>query len=236
MFEKFISTIKKGVKKENVLFSLLIALICIGGSNVSASVLDIIELHFELSNSTSFYPKKSNTIEKKFKNSDLRFVLSESEDFINTDLTELLKSSDREKILANYILDGINLEQALNYHYNSQGNQLNSDKAQLASCQWDLNTANTNYKTALSTNQETLYTLALNQAKKARTCIGEYSVSTSSLTALNKKISHYRSAIQKRIHYLQENQNTIIKNYDMLNINKLRELQSITSVLESTKK
>ena len=135
MFEKFISTIKKGVKKENVLFSLLIALICIGGSNVSASVLDIIELHFELSNSTSFYPKKSNTIEKKFKNSDLRFVLSESEDFINTDLTELLKSSDREKILANYILDGINLEQALNYHYNSQGNQLNSDKAQLASCQ-----------------------------------------------------------------------------------------------------
>ena len=135
MFEKFISTIKKGMKKENVLFSLLIALICIGGSSVSASVLDIIELHFELSNSTSFYPKKSNTIEKKFKNSDLRFVLSESEDFINTDLTELLKASDREKVLTNYILDGINLEQALNYHYNSQGNQLNSDKAQLASCQ-----------------------------------------------------------------------------------------------------
>lgn len=135
MFEKFISTIKKGVKKENVLFSLFIALICIGGSSVSASVLDIIELHFEFSNNTSFYPKKSNTIEKKFKNSDLRFVLSESEDFINTDLTELLKVSDREKVLTNYILDGINLEQALNYHYNSQGNQLNSDKEQLASCQ-----------------------------------------------------------------------------------------------------
>ena len=135
MFEKIISTIKKGAKKENVLFSLLIALICIGGSSVSASVLDIIELHFELSNSTSFYPKKLTTIEKKFKNSDLRFVLSESEDFINTDLTELLKASDREKVLTNYILDGINLEQALNYHYNSQGNQLNSDKAQLASCQ-----------------------------------------------------------------------------------------------------
>ena len=129
MFEKIISTIKKGVKKENVLFSLLIALICV------ASVLDIIELHFELSDSTSFYPKKSNTIEKKFKNSDLRFVLSESEDFINTDLTELLKVSDREKALAHYILDGINLEQALNYHYNSQSNQLNNDKAQLASCQ-----------------------------------------------------------------------------------------------------
>lgn len=135
MFEKIISIIKKGVKKENVLFSLLIALICIGGSSVSASVLDIIELHFELSNSTSFYPKKSTTIEKKFKNSDLRFVLSESEDFMNTDLTELLKASDREKVLTNYILDGINLEQALNYHYNSQGNQLNSDKVQLASCQ-----------------------------------------------------------------------------------------------------
>ena len=85
-------------------------------------------------------------------------------------------------------------------------------------------------------NQEPLYTQAINQAKKARTCIGEYSVSTSSLTALNKKISRYLSAIQKRIHYLQENQNTIIKNYDMLNINKLRELQSIASVLESTKK
>ena len=62
-------------------------------------------------------------------------MLSESEDFINTDLTELLKASDREKVLTNYILDGINLEQALNYHYNSQGNQLNNDKAHLASCQ-----------------------------------------------------------------------------------------------------
>lgn len=135
MFEKFISTIKKGLKKENILFSLLIVLICIGGSSVSASVLDIIKLHFELSNSDSFYPKKSTTIEKRFKNSDLRFVLSESEDFINTDLTKLLKVSDREKVLTNYILDGINLEQALNYHYNSQGNQLNNDKAHLTSCQ-----------------------------------------------------------------------------------------------------
>ena len=62
-------------------------------------------------------------------------MLSESEDFINTDLTELLKASYREKVLTNYILDGINLEQALSYHYNSQGNQLNNDKAQLASCQ-----------------------------------------------------------------------------------------------------
>ena len=62
-------------------------------------------------------------------------MLSESEDFINTDLIEFLKVSDREKVLTNYILDGINLEQALNYHYNSQGNQLNNDKAQLASCQ-----------------------------------------------------------------------------------------------------
>ena len=62
-------------------------------------------------------------------------MLSESEDFINTDLTELLKVSDREKALAHYILDGINLEQALNYHYNSQSNQLNNDKEQLASCQ-----------------------------------------------------------------------------------------------------
>lgn len=85
-------------------------------------------------------------------------------------------------------------------------------------------------------NQEPLYTQAINQAKKARTCIGEYSVSTSSLTALNNKISRYRSAIQKRTQYLQQNQNIIIKNYDMLNINKLRELQSITSALESTKK
>ena len=89
-------------------------------------------------------------------------------------------------------------------------------------------------------NQEPLYTQAINQAKKARTCIGEYSVSTSSLTTLNHKIARYRTAIQKRTQYLQQylqqNQNIIIKNYDMLNINKLRELQRITSALESTKK
>ena len=76
------------------------------GGGVSASVLDIIDLHFQLAGSSFIYHNiTQNQLQKKFKNSDLWFVLSESEEFINTDLTQLLNTSDRENALANYILD-----------------------------------------------------------------------------------------------------------------------------------
>lgn len=76
------------------------------GGGVSASVLDIIDLHFQLADSNFIYHNiTQNQLKKKFKNSDLWFVLSESEEFINTDLTQLLNTSDRENVLANYILD-----------------------------------------------------------------------------------------------------------------------------------
>lgn len=76
------------------------------GGGVSASVLDIIDLHFQLADSSFVYQNSvQNQLQKKFKNSDLWFVLSESEEFINTDLTQLLNTSDRENALANYILD-----------------------------------------------------------------------------------------------------------------------------------
>ena len=76
------------------------------GGGVSASVLDIIDLHFQFADSSFVYQNiTQNQLQKKFKNSDLWFVLSESEEFINTDLTQLLNTSDRENILANYILD-----------------------------------------------------------------------------------------------------------------------------------
>lgn len=206
------------------------------GGGVSASVLDIVELHFQLADSSFVYQISPQQTQKKFKNSDLWFVLSESDEFINTDLTQLLNTSDREKVLSNYVLDGLNLEQTLSYHYNQQSSQLNSDRAQLAACQADLNLANANYRSALANNQELLYNQALRQAKQARTCIGDYSVSSSSLATLNNKIARYRNAIQKRTQYLQANQALIVQNYDMLNMQKLRELQNITSALESTKK
>lgn len=76
------------------------------GGGVSASVLDIIDLHFQLADSNFIYHNiTQNQLQKKFKNSDLWFVLSESEEFINTDLTQLLNTSDRENVLTNYILD-----------------------------------------------------------------------------------------------------------------------------------
>lgn len=236
MFGDFMTKIRGISRKKVWLLTLFLGGIALIGGGVSASVLDIIELHFQLADSSFVYQNSPQQTEKKFKNSDLWFVLSESDEFIHTDLTQLLNTPDREKAISNYILDGVNLEQALSYHYNTQSTQLNSEKAQLASCQADLNLANTNYRSALANNQESLYNQALSLAKQARTCIGDYSVSSSSLASLNNKIARYRNAIQKRTQYLQANQALIIQNYDMLNMQKLRELQSITSALESTKK
>lgn len=237
MIRQIVHKIHIFLRKKIWLLSLFLGGVALIGGGVSASVLDIIDLHFQLADSSFVYQNSvQNQLQKKFKNSDLWFVLSESEEFINTDLTQLLNTSDREKALANYILDWLNLEQTLSYHYNQQSSQLNADKTQLATCQADLNIANTNYRSALENNQETLYNQALRQVKQARTCIWEYGVSTSSLATLNNKIVRYRNAIQRRTEYLQANQSLIIKNYDMLNLQKLRELQKITSALESTKK
>ena len=237
MIQQIARKISIFLRKKIWLLSLFLGGGALIGGGVSASVLDIIDLHFQLAESSFVYQNiTQNQLQKKFKNSDLWFVLSESEEFINTDLTQLLNTSDRENVLANYILDWLNLEQILGYHYNQQSSQLNAEKTQLATCQADLNIANANYRSALENNQEALYDQALRQVKQARTCIWEYGVSTSSLATLNNKIVRYRNAIQRRTQYLQANQSLIIKNYDMLNLQKLRELQKITSVLESTKK
>ena len=75
------------------------------GGGVSASVLDIIDLHFQLADSSFVYQNiTQNQLQKKFKNSDLWFVLSESEEFINTDLTQLLNTSDRENVLFSLLI------------------------------------------------------------------------------------------------------------------------------------
>ena len=159
MIQQIARKISIFLRKKIWLLSLFLGGGALIGGGVSASVLDIIDLHFQLADSSFVYQNiTQNQLQKKFKNSDLWFVLSESEEFINTDLTQLLNTSDRENVLANYILDWLNLEQTLSYHYNQQSSQLNAEKTQLAACQADLNIANANYRSALENNQKLFMT------------------------------------------------------------------------------
>lgn len=178
---------------------------------------------------THITPKSQNQ-----QNTDIWFILQESEDFIKTDLTQLLKTDNRSSILNDYIADGENLIQGLNYHYNQNATELQMSKSVLNTCKVQLSSANNNYNSALVHNNEILYNNAIVQAKQARSCIGEQSVSISSLQNLNRRIDRYRLAVNKRTSYLQNNRNTIINNYELLDSKKLSELQSITSILNST--
>lgn len=132
------------------------------------------ERHFQLADPSLVTPVLNPSVQntqQRFTNTDLRFVLEEIETFMNTDLTQLLASANPQRALDDYLIDGANLTQALNYHYLKQESQLSADKNRLDLCQSQLSSANASYKTALSTHQESLYNAALSQAKKARTCI-----------------------------------------------------------------
>lgn len=206
-------------------------------SRASASLLEMLELHFQLADpAQSLTNGGSARSSVSYANTDLRFILDESDAFMKTDLTQLLNTPNRKKELDAYLVDGANLSQLLNYHYLNNASQLSSEKNRLESCQTQLSSANANYKTALQNHQEALYNSAISQAKQARVCIGEATVGVSSLQTLNVKIANYRTAIDKRTKYLVANRYKIIENYEFLDRAKLSELQSITAALESTKK
>ena len=191
------------------------------------------EEHFSLArgnqSSTTF-----SSADQREKNTDLRFLFAESERFLNQDINLLLGASDRETTLENYLIDGENILSSLNYLENSLINEESTITSTRNTCEAQLNQANTLYSASINSNDENWFLSSVESAKEARTCIAEQHVNLASLQALRNKRDRYAQIINARVSYLRNNQDLIIRHYDILKPQLLSNLYKISVDLEQS--
>ena len=191
------------------------------------------EEHFSLARGNQSPTIFSSTNQRE-KNTDLRFLFAESERFLSQDINLLLGASDRETTLENYLIDGENILSSLNYLESSLINEESTITLTRNTCEAQLNQANTLYSTSINSNDENWFLSSVESAKEARTCIAEQHVNLASLQALRNKRDRYAQIINARVSYLRNNQDLIIRHYDILKPQLLSNLYKISVDLEQS--
>lgn len=197
------------------------------------SFISLMEEHFSLARGNQSPTTFSSTNQRE-KNTDLRFLFAESERFLSQDINLLLGGSDRETTLENYLIDGENILSSLNYLESSLINEESTITSTRNTCEAQLNQANTLYSTSINSNDENWFLSSVESAKEARTCIAEQHVNLASLQALRNKRDRYAQIINARVSYLRNNQDLIIRHYDILKPQLLSNLYKISVDLEQS--
>ncbi|MBB1557029.1 MAG: hypothetical protein HG439_000830 [candidate division SR1 bacterium] len=197
------------------------------------SFISLMEEHFSLARGNQSPTTFSSTAQRE-KNTDLRFLFAESERFLSQDINLLLGASDRETTLENYLIDGENILSSLNYLESSLINEESTITSTRNTCETQLNQANTLYSTSINSNDENGFLSSVESAKEARTCIAEQHVNLASLQALRNKRDRYAQIIDARVSYLRNNQDLIIRHYDILKPQLLSNLYKISVDLEQS--
>lgn len=197
------------------------------------SFISLIEEHFSLARGNQS-PTTFSSTDQREKNTDLRFLFAESERFLSQDINLLLGASDRETTLENYLIDGENILSSLNYLESSLINEESTITSTRNTCEAQLNQANTLYSTSINSNDESWFLSSVESAKEARTCIAEQHVNLASLQALRNKRDRYAQIINARVSYLRNNQDLIIRHYDILKPQLLSNLYKISVDLEQS--
>lgn len=197
------------------------------------SFISLMEEHFSLARGNQS-PTTFSSTDQREKNTDLRFLFAESERFLSQDINLLLGASDRETTLENYLIDGENILSSLNYLESSLINEESTITSTRNTCETQLNQANTLYSTSINSNDENWFLSSVESAKEARTCIAEQHVNLASLQALRNKRDRYAQIINARVSYLRNNQDLIIRHYDILKPQLLSNLYKISVDLEQS--
>ena len=197
------------------------------------SFISLVEEHFSLARGNQS-PTTFSSADQREKNTDLRFLFAESERFLSQDINLLLGGSDRETTLENYLIDGENILSSLNYLESSLINEESTITSTRNTCEAQLNQANTLYSTSINSNDENWFLSSVESAKEARTCIAEQHVNLASLQALRNKRDRYAQIINTRVSYLRNNQDLIIRHYDILKPQLLSNLYKISVDLEQS--
>ena len=197
------------------------------------SFISLMEEHFSLARGNQS-PTVFSSTDQREKNTDLRFLFAESERFLSQDINLLLGGSNRETTLENYLIDGENILSSLNYLESSLINEESTITSTRNTCEAQLNQANTLYSTSINSNDENWFLSSVESAKEARTCIAEQHVNLASLQALRNKRDRYAQIINARVSYLRNNQDLIIRHYDILKPQLLSNLYKISVDLEQS--
>lgn len=197
------------------------------------SFISLMEEHFSLARGNQS-PTTFSSADQREKNTDLRFLFAESERFLSQDINLLLGGSDRETTLENYLIDGENILSSLNYLESSLINEESTITSTRNTCEAQLNQANTLYSASINSNDENWFLSSVESAKEARTCIAEQHVNLASLQALRNKRDRYAQIINARVSYLRNNQDLIIRHYDILKPQLLSNLYKISVELEQS--
>lgn len=209
----------------------LIGIICLITTGLASAHLEkVIQLHFQYGAHQSLL--SGNSIDASKNTTDLWFLFSEAENFIQTDIAQLLDSDQREQYLVNYLRDGENLLAELNSQQRNLEVELQTIENKMTSCQSSLDAANALFSISLQNNQENWFYRSVDQAKKARSCLGEQFVMKSATQNLLSKLQSNQHAIEPRFTYLNTNKDIILKHYDILKPSLLAELYKISVMLE----
>ena len=191
------------------------------------------EEHFSLARGNQS-PTTFSSADQRERNTDLRFLFAESERFLSQDINLLLGASDRETTLENYLIDGENILSSLNYLESSLINEESTITSTRNTCETQLNQANTLYGASINSNDENWFLSSVESVKEARTCIAEQHVNLASIQALRNKRDRYAQIINARVSYLRNNQDLIIRHYDILKPQLLSNLYKISVDLEQS--
>ena len=197
------------------------------------SFISLMEEHFSLARGNQS-PTTFSSADQRERNTDLRFLFAESERFLSQDINLLLGGSNRETTLENYLIDGENILSSLNYLESSLINEESTITSTRNTCEAQLNQANMLYSTSINSNDENWFLSSVESAKEARTCIAEQHVNLASLQALRNKRDRYAQIINARVSYLRNNQDLIIRHYDILKPQLLSNLYKISVDLEQS--
>ena len=197
------------------------------------SFISLMEEHFSLARGNQ-PPTTFSSTDQREKNTDLRFLFAESERFLSQDINLLLGTSDRETTLENYLIDGENILSSLNYLESGLINEESTITSTRNTCETQLNQANTLYGASINSNDENWFLSSVESAKEARTCIAEQHVNLASIQALRNKRDRYAQIINARVSYLRNNQDLIIRHYDILKPQLLSNLYKISVDLEQS--
>ncbi|MBF0932268.1 MAG: hypothetical protein HXJ92_02585 [candidate division SR1 bacterium] len=221
------------MKLQKISISVFLVLILGTWTFSFGSFISLIEEHFSLARGNQS-PTTFSSTDQREKNTDLRFLFAESERFLSQDINLLLGASDRETTLENYLIDGENILSSLNYLESSLINEESTITSTRNTCEAQLNQANTLYSTSINSNDESGFLSSVESAKEARTCIAEQHVNLASLQALRNKRDRYAQIINARVSYLRNNQDLIIRHYDILKPQLLSNLYKISVDLEQS--
>lgn len=205
------------------------------GFFTSAGLFELVEEHFVLSKAADLpWSLHYTTPSKEGLSSDIWFLFDQAETFLKINIPQALQTQERAKFLAEYLEDGDSLIQALSY----QESTLNIKQTQLITskntCSDQLEKANTDYRLALQSNDEMIFTTSTERATQARTCLAHYQVERAALHSLERKRQAYLKLIQARTDYLKKHQQMIVQHYDILDPNLLSELYQISKSLEAS--